>query len=236
MHRQPLPQARRERFCQLVYGGMMPAVAFVRAGYSAKSAASAASRMLKNVDIRGRLLYLWAGSARRVIARKRDILVAETVEGFATAGEFLPLIGMDRAAAEEFLAGHPHAAAVRELEFEQATEVEWPDGMGTGKRAIERVVTRIKRFKLADAGRARAQLFRFAGMTAGAGAEARRGMLVRGQAEGSDGNVPAAALVELTVQVEGSEGGGAGAGMADAEASAGGDESGPVVIDLGDVS
>jgi len=196
--RAPLENPRHERFCQLVFSGALPMVAAVRCGYAEGCAHVTASRMLRQADIQGRLAFLWTQSAQRRIARKRDILVAETVDGFSAMADFTPLIGMTGSEAGAFLREHPFGAAVRELEIENIAAAEQDeDGV-----MVERITSRVKRFKLADARRARDAIARLTGMIGGSeqGSGARAWRI---GAPGSAGDAAPLVVLELE-QGEGS--------------------------------
>jgi len=177
--RNPLANPRYEQFCQFVVSGVMPRVAAVRCGYSQRCASTQAWRLLSHVEICRRLAWLNSECARRVIARKRDVLAAHTADALTGIADFTPLIGMDRDQAHAFLSEHPYGHVVRELEIEN---VEMQVFDGDDDKTVSRIESRVKRFKLADSVRARAELAKLLdwypsphGMRVGAGGSAAGG-------------------------------------------------------------
>jgi phage terminase small subunit len=78
----PLPNARRERFCQEYRRDPNATQAAIRAGYSAKTAETQGSRLLRNVQVAARLNWLAAGDAeaagldaRWVLDRLQEVAV-----------------------------------------------------------------------------------------------------------------------------------------------------------------
>ncbi|WP_426163068.1 terminase small subunit [Sandarakinorhabdus sp. DWP1-3-1] len=94
----PLPNARHERFAQLVASGKSAAAAYVDAGYLPSTAAS--SRLSAKVSVRARIEQLKAGAAKRTEislagVTERLIRIADAAEKLADA----PGLSVARAAA-----------------------------------------------------------------------------------------------------------------------------------------
>lgn len=151
----PLENPRYEQFCQLVHSGVIPRMAAIRVGLSEKTASTQAWRLLKYVEIQRRLAWLHTQSANRLIARKRDVLVAHSADALVGPADFANLIGMDRDQARDFLASHPYGHVVREIEIENVAAAEQAE---PGGPVVNRIESRVKRFKLADSMAARREL------------------------------------------------------------------------------
>ena len=66
--------ARQERFCQALVGGMSATQAYVDAGFKAKDARQAASQLLTNINVKARLDELRASTAQAAQKSREDIL------------------------------------------------------------------------------------------------------------------------------------------------------------------
>jgi len=110
LQRRALANVRWERFAHEVLKASSYQAAAVAAGFGVKGARTAAWRMLRNVEVVGRMLYLQREAARKRVMRKRDALARLSEMGTARYVDLLPLIGMKVSEAREWLADHPELA------------------------------------------------------------------------------------------------------------------------------